>query len=341
MSNKYIVPMGILVAAILISVGGFLIFNPHTTTTPSEPDNECYIEETQNFIPDVKIQQGELKRNADLQLKIGNRYRYEYNIAYPLNLTSALVGGSNGTSGKTQNTVMKMSGSVDIVVDRKERYNKSDVYVLKYTSTMKFENMEELMMADKNGKAMTQQEMQQMNMFKEGINTSGETWINNDGKTVKTITKMFGMEMTIEGEKAEGGGTMGGVSPSMMIQPWMLALNENFEWTKNTTMDMSGFKSTSSETMDMSGFKSTSSERYKVVGVEEIDTKNGKKKCYKVEQESASSMDMSGKSGGTTNTKISARSILWIDYNNRILVKTEEWMENLKIGSVELVDEKI
>ncbi|PKP56513.1 MAG: hypothetical protein CVT89_06080 [Candidatus Altiarchaeales archaeon HGW-Altiarchaeales-2] len=234
-----------------------------------------------------------------------------------------------------------MSGSVDIVVDRKERYNKSDVYVLKYTSTMKFENMEELMMADKNGKAMTQQEMQQMNMFKEGINTSGETWINNDGKTVKTITKMFGMEMTIEGEKAEGGGTMGGVSPSMMIQPWMLALNENFEWTKNTTMDMSGFKSTSSETMDMSGFKSTSSERYKVVGVEEIDTKNGKKKCYKVEQESASSMDMSGKSGGTTNTKISARSILWIDYNNRILVKTEEWMENLKIGSVELVDEKI
>jgi len=334
MSNKYIVPIGVLIAAVLISVGGFLILNPHTTTTPSEPDNESYIEETQNFVPDVKIQQGELKRNADLQLRTGNKYRYEYNFAVPLNLTMSGGGidGNQTDKKNIPNVNMKMSGSMDIVVDRKERYNKSDTFVLKYVSTMKFENIEELMNVmganDKSSEKEEMQKIQMINMYKEGINTSGETWLNNDGKTVKMITKMLGMEITTEGEKTESSSMMGGSGANMMIQPWMLALNENFEWTKNTTRDMRGFKSTSSE-------------RYKVVGVEEIDTKNGKKKCYKVEQESASSMDMSGKSGGTTNTKISARSILWIDYNNRILVKAESWMENLKLGTIELVDEKI
>ncbi|OQX21000.1 MAG: hypothetical protein BWK75_04110 [Candidatus Altiarchaeales archaeon A3] len=334
MSNKYIVPIGVLIAAVLIIVGGFMVLNPHQPGSSgigdNINDNESYVEPTQNFIPDVKVQAGELKRNADLQLKIGNRYKYEYKFTFPLNLTMGFA-AEDANKSNIPNTNMKMSGSADIVVNRKERYNKSDVYVLKYTSIIKIENFEELMAADKKGKEVTQQEIQQMNMFKEGINTSGETWINNDGKTVKTITKMFGMEMTMEGEKAESGSMMGGVSPSMMIQPWMLALNENFEWRKETTTNMSGMSSKSTE-------------KYKVTGVGEIDTKVGKKKCYIVEQESASSMDMSdmsGKSGGTTNTKISAKSISWVGYNDRILVKTESWMENLKLGNIELVDEKI
>jgi len=138
------------------------------------------------------------------------------------------------------------------------------------------------------------------------------------------------MEITTEGEKAESGNMMGGINPSMMIQTWMLALNENFEWTKNTTINSTGFKSTSSA-------------RYKVIDIEEIDTKVGKKKCYKVEEESTSSsmMDMPEKSANSRNMKISEKSILWIDYNERILIKGESWIENLKIGEVELVDEKI
>ncbi len=91
--------------------------------------------------------------------------------------------------------------------------------------------------------------------------------------------------------------------------------------------------------MNMSGFESTSSERYKVVTVEEIDTKIGKKKCYKVEEESISSTSTEYKRVNSNN-KISGKTILWIDYNTRILVKAESWMENLKIGSIELVDEK-
>ncbi len=334
MSNKYIVPIGVLIAAVLIIVGGYVVLNPYqpgsSGTGDNINDNESYIEETQNFIPDIKIQQGELKRNADLQLKIGNKYRYEYNFAVPLNLTMA-VGGSNETDKDVPKVNIKMSGSMDVVVDRKERYNKSDVFVLKSTGVMKYENLDELMAAWTKGKERTQEEMQQemqsMNMLKEGINTSGETWLNNDGKTVKIITKVFGMEVTMEGEKAESSSMMSGFSTNMMIQPWMFALNENFEWTKNTTINTSGFESTSSE-------------RYKVVSVEEIDTKIGKKKCYKVEEESISSMIVNtGKS--PLNNKISEKMTLWIDYNNRILVKAESRMENLKIGSIELVDEKI
>ncbi len=334
MSNKYIVPIGVLIAAVLIIAGSYVVLNPYqqgsSGTRDNINDNESYIEEIQNFIPDIKIQQGELKRNADLQLKIGNKYRYEYNFAVPLNLMMAM-GGSNETDKEdVPNVNIKMSGSMDVVVDRKERYNKSDVFVLKSTGVIKYENLDELMAAGTKGKEMTQEEMQQemqsMNMLKEGINTSGEIWLNNDGKTVKMITKMFGMEITTEGEKAESGSMMGGFVANMMIQPWMFALNENFEWTKNTTTNMRDFESTSSE-------------RYKVVSVEEIDTKIGKKKCYKVKKESISSMSVNtGKS--LLNNKISEKTTLWIDYNNRILVKAESRMENLKIGSIELVDEK-
>jgi len=62
-----------------------------------------------------------------------------------------------------------------------------------------------------------------------------------------------------------------------------------------------------------------------------------------VEEESTSSrmMDMPEKSANSRNMKISEKSILWIDYNERILIKGESWIENLKIGEVELVDEKI
>jgi len=327
MSNRYVVPIGVLIAAILIIVGGYLIIS-HQEGSPSVKNNESYIEPTTSFVPNIKVQEGELKRNADLQLKIGNKYRYEYKIAFPLNLTMANKGESKEKS-ETSNKVMKMSGSIDIVVDRKERYNKSDVFVLKYTSTMKIENPEELMSEEEKQEKITDKEIQIMNMFKEGINMSGETWINKDGKTVKAITKMFGMEITTEGEKAESGNMMS-INPGMMIQPWMLALNENFEWTKNTSINTDGFKSVSSG-------------RYKVTDIEEIDTKVGKKKCYKVEEESTSSsmMDMPEKSANSRNMKISEKSILWIDYNERILIKAESWMENLKIGEVELVDEKI
>lgn len=332
-TNKYIVPIGILIAVIFIIAGGFLVLNPHHPDSPGTwddaDDNESYFEPTQNFIPDVKVQEGELKRNADLRLKTGNRYNYEYKFTIPLNL---MTGGGRTDNNQTDkkdvpDVNMKMSGSMDVVVDRKERYNKSDVFVLTWTSLMKYENLEELMMAEKKGNEMTQQEMQQMTMLKEGINTSGETWISNDGKPVKMVTKRFGMEITTEGEKAEGSSMMGGFGANMMIQPWMLALNENFEWTKNTTVNMSGVKSTSSE-------------RYKVVNVEETDTKAGRRKCYKVEKESLSSIDMSEKSKVAANTKISGKSVLWIDYNKRILVKAENWMENLKIGTIELANEK-
>ncbi len=334
MSNKYIVPIGVLIAAVLIIAGGYMVLNPYphgsSGTGNNINDNESYIEETQNFIPDIKIQQGELKRNADLQLKIGNKYRYEYNFAVPLNLTMAVGGSSETDKENVSNLNIKMSRSIDIVVDRKEMYNKSDVFVLKSTGVMKYENLDELIASETKGKEMTQEEMQpkmqSINMLKEGINTSGETWLNNDGKTVKTITNVFGMEITMEGEKAERSSMMGGFDANMIIQPWMFALNENFEWTKNTTMNMSGFKSTSSE-------------RYKVVTVEEIDTKIGKKKCYKVEEESISSTSTEYKRVNSNN-KISGKTILWIDYNTRILVKAESWMENLKIGSIELVDEK-
>lgn len=292
MSNKYIVPIGILIVAILVIGGGFLILNPYQPSPPSNTNGDNFIEPTSVFIPDIKIHAGELKKTTDLQLMVGDEYKYEYKFASPLNLT----GGDT-----------KMSGSTDITVDRKERYNKKDVFVLKYVSKVKYENLGE-----------------------EEINMSGAVTIDKDGRIIASISRSSDVQEISLGDNENDGGrpfssyvVAMDFKPDIIVQPWMLALSENFEWNKNMTM----------------AGKIASSERYRVIGVEEIDTKDGKKKCYKVEEESIIRADMLG-TEVATNNKISERATLWIDYNKRILVKAESWIENLKIGSIELVDEK-
>ncbi|MFN3527598.1 MAG: hypothetical protein ACK4YO_00665 [Candidatus Altarchaeaceae archaeon] len=344
MSNKYVVPIGILVAVILIIAGGYMMLNPLNTgskTTINLNGNESnYIQPTergfQQFTPNITATAEKLTKNADLKFKVGDMYKYNYNTVTPANGTDMSIRNVARSLNITlpRNTSInietKTTSIMEINVDRIERCNNSNCFVLRYLTIQKIENLDEIVasLATASGKKIGENEMKAIIQLEDGTKTSGEIWVNKDGEIVKTLQEMNGRVITIEGARSSFFG-FGGINfgPNAIIQPWMLALNENFEWKKESTIEMRNFTVNSTET-------------YKVIDIEEITTKAGKKNCYKVENTVATSRTFAAGQRNRGNSVYFTKTILWIDKEKRILIKAEVWIENLKIADIELVEEK-
>lgn len=95
---------------------------------------------------------------------------------------------------------------------------------------------------------------------------------------------------------------------------WMLSLNDNFKWRQeqNASYDQNQEQTYITE--------------YKVLGKEKINDQE----CFKVEARETFTMKE-----GEVNTN--SRNILWIDVNDRILVKLISYSENLKTREINLV----
>ncbi len=85
MSNKYIVPIGALIVAILIITGGFLLLNPHqpgsSGNAPEDHDNHLgeFIENSSAGAHALKITVSaeELQKNTKPSFKVGKKYKYK------------------------------------------------------------------------------------------------------------------------------------------------------------------------------------------------------------------------------------------------------------------------
>ncbi|PKP59521.1 MAG: hypothetical protein CVT88_05385 [Candidatus Altiarchaeales archaeon HGW-Altiarchaeales-1] len=84
MSNKIIVAIGILIAAVFIIVGGYLILNPSSQGEGNggvSNGDESYIEQTagtaHSSMPEYKVTEENLNQNANVPLTVGKKYEYK------------------------------------------------------------------------------------------------------------------------------------------------------------------------------------------------------------------------------------------------------------------------
>jgi len=339
MSNRYVVPIGVLVAAILIIAGGYLILNSNQQSSPSsENRNESYIEpsesEGHSFMPEINVTEEELKQNADVPFKVGKKYvyktrmqniyeevecnddksqeeyykrmakRYEENDTKSNITEPELPAGCERKNGTTTTIVI-----TEYNVEKIEKAEGKDCYVVSVKSKEDIEeikkNLREHMKdaSEKEIEEIAKQEQSTMEQQNTTFYFDKET-----GKMVKVVTKMGNMEMTFTKDMANVMVNLMGMAASYPVfSQWMLALDENFRWTQTMKMDEGGKKYEAEI-------------KYKVIGSEKINNRE----CFKVE---ITFEDKSSVPSGTNNIQ----TIIWVDKEKRILVKGETKMKGMRI----------
>jgi len=107
MSNKYIVPIGILIATILIIVGGYIILNPQNPSQTSESQGNIpqVIEQSsaEAHPPKITVSAAELQKNAKPSFKVGNKYKYKQTSQNTIQTINCITSGSStSTTGIMQ-----------------------------------------------------------------------------------------------------------------------------------------------------------------------------------------------------------------------------------------------
>jgi hypothetical protein len=115
---------------------------------------------------------------------------------------------------------------------------------------------------------------------------------------------------------------------SYWLKSWMFALEDNIKW-RESTEEFTPYQMESLQKEVGSKYEQEVKD-FSVEGREKI---NGRE-CFKVKEE----IKWCFKNGGC---KIAETKIYYIDVEKRIMVKFENWWENLNLGGVELTDQNI
>jgi len=227
--------------------------------------------------------------------KVGEKYTYK--IKTPVPFQSFY--NSNTKMGRSMEDYVYYN--VTFIVDKKERINKSDYYVLSTTGSG-----EVFVGYIYKGDKKSALRMTFIPPSKWYINTENGKIFNEDMEEIIPYTKIY--------------------------HPWMLKLSEGLKFTIKKEEKSTGNVECSSSggitKCNISKEESTggSEETYEVEGIEKI---NGKK-CFKIKGE----LKLCSNKG----CSILHTMIYWVDVEKRITVKYQEWYEGIITVEDELID---
>ncbi len=350
-----IVPVGALAALILIIGAGFYL-NPGN----GPPDNECdepaeneseYIEDSESeaFMPEMKVSAGDLTKNTRPQFEIGKKYNYKTTSSYEMEIMECAGDGGNRRSGTNMRIGLSSNDSnkslpagcvsrketqtnnqeMEITVEGIERIENRDCYAVSIKEKRDIEEQIENM--KKFTSDMTEEEIENFRQMMEQEMEQSRTinyYDKETGKCLQIKNVNSYQNMTVKGEKAEFQSLMSSQYSGSMFSEWMLALNDDFAWEQNFEMSSGGMYS-------MSG-----SINYRVVAQEKVNNRD----CFKVEIEGTTKSEMKGdmaeemaEMGEETTREDTINTVMWIDVNERILIKQQTKTGNLMTAETNLI----
>ncbi|PKP56517.1 MAG: hypothetical protein CVT89_06100 [Candidatus Altiarchaeales archaeon HGW-Altiarchaeales-2] len=335
MSNKYIVPIGVLIAGIFIIAGSYMILNPQnpSQTSGNNTKNTEFTESSsaEAHLPKITVSAGELQKNADISFEVGKKYKYKETSQEPTQtmvcrtpgggesvmIMSGRVVNENETNTSTvppgcvvKNEIKTLNTVIEYTIEKIERDDGQDCFVISQKNEMEIsEEQKENMTQDE---MMTQEMMQGHTIYYYYDKRTGKLvqvkQSSLDGSSITTIT-----------------GSMAEIfaSEKSLFSEWMLALKDDFIWEQkiNTSSDI---------------FEERNSITYVVKGREKVANRD----CFNVEI--TETMEGEGEDIMTKDIKTFERKTtrtMWIDVNARIIVKEIEKSGNLITSTFELVDE--
>ncbi|PIZ29878.1 MAG: hypothetical protein COY41_04965 [Candidatus Altarchaeum sp. CG_4_10_14_0_8_um_filter_32_851] len=202
--------------------------------------------------------------------------------------------------------------NVTFSVDKIERINKSDFYVLITEGSGKVI----MGYAYREGKASTLSTTP-IPTLKWYINTENGKKFNEE---MEEITDYYS--------------SISAMQLSKTYISWMLKLSDGLKWTikkEEKSTGLAGCESTPKgikcKLIDNKYRESVKEQSYEVEGIEKI---NGRK-CFKVNVREKSCKNEEG-------CKVLKRMIYWVDVEKRITVKYQQWYEGLLVVEIELID---
>jgi hypothetical protein len=307
MNNKLIISIGILTAAILLTLGVYTtIISPHEPIDDLQDNNTGgYIESSQSdaHLPKLTVDADKLERNAKPSFEVGKKYKYQTAIQEVVEKSYCTSGGCI-----TKNETITKNMPSEFAVEKMEKFSGKECYVVSRIIIVKISEEE------KASRRMNEEVVKSM---EESLNKN-KAYYYYDKETGECVQiKYFKGEIllaTFTKDRAEY------VDQAILFSDWMLALNDDFMWER--TAD------TSDQTTN--GVRHTTKEVYTVKGREKV---NGRE-CFKVEINSKT------EGYGKYTSKSEEVSVMWIDVKERIMVKSTTKYEGLSISETELINEQ-
>lgn len=306
MNHKLIILIGILIAAVLIIAGAYIIITPSHESIGNKQNNDAgeNIESSQSgaHLPKLTVDAENLEKNAKPSFEVGKKYKYQTTI-------QEVVEQSYCTGGAciTKNETITKNMPSEFAVEKIERVEGKDCYVVSRVRIMKISDEE------KAAKRMNEEMVKSM----EASFNSQRTYYYYDKETGKCIMQEYfdGRSIT----KTFTKNWAGNLDSAILFSDWMLALNNNFIWEQKSEISDESHGTTTQEVSE-----------YIVKGREKV---NGRE-CFKVE--------INKKTGETGKEKYKSEEVdtVWIDVNERIMVKTTVKYEGIKTSEIELTDEQ-
>jgi len=356
MLNKNIVPIGILIAAVFIIVGMFLILNPsHSGGGNIEiPNgNESYIEQTESTVssmPEYKVTEENLNLNANVPLKPGKKY--EYKTTTQMTFQTLMCNGQitrnlnqmspnqepNGNQNQGNLTEQLPEGCVYVnrtstqimdtefyVGEKTEKVENKDCYVVSISTKREISNEERNMTS-----RLSPQQQQRLQNLSQQQNTF-YYYDKETGKIMKVITKTGNTELTFTGDLANAMLNMGRTFTRNLMNATQINATRNRNMG-GMSLDIPVFSQWMlalnenfmwSQIVDeqTGGYKVEMT--YKVIGAEKINNMD----CFKVE------ITLS------ENNKINAKWIVWVSKEKRILVKMQRITGDIISAETNLISE--
>ncbi|ODS38390.1 MAG: hypothetical protein A7315_12420 [Candidatus Altiarchaeales archaeon WOR_SM1_79] len=349
MNNRLIVPIGVLIAAVLIIAGGYMIFNDSSKTSDDSgyEDDDDVVEYTarEAFMPEIKVKSDELTRNAPVPFKVGEKYKYRSTRQHTFTrydpddyeeTEEVIMDRETGEprmitrtrpkeDAKEINETRTDTAEIEFFVENMEKAEGRDCYAVSVKVREEISKEEKSEMR----KYMSEEEMAGEIREREELMEQQKILFYYDKDTGKTTQVKMDMgggeEMTFKDDFAEFIATaaLGEMTGGSMFSGWMLSLNENFRWKQEIEIAEkfgSGEKHSGKITME-----------YRVVDMEKTDGRE----CFKVEivgrmeeDEQESFPDESDKIEMT----------LWVDVDKRIMVKQQTKQGNFMTTETNLVE---
>lgn len=303
--RNFIIPVTIVGVILIVIIAGFIIFNPHSDRGDKQIHSGDAMDNTTQIIKEskkIEVQTTNIEPNTKPQFKVGDKFEYELTSNY----------GGLGAAGPHTN-------KITFTVNKIERINGTGAYVLEYAD------------------------------MKNGSGVIVDTYVDiNIGKIIGCTLKLVYPDGRVEEENMDNE-TIFNLN-QYLYADWMLALDDGLKWKVSITktekkridpeltdeqaeelireMGRTGKSYEEILNIPISTVKTTDDYEFKVEGIEKIKVGNKERDCFKVVR-----IQKEG------NKIVGDKLIMWIDAEKRILVKREDWVENLRLMEINLVSE--
>ncbi|CEG11862.1 exported hypothetical protein [groundwater metagenome] len=359
MANKNMVLVGILISAVFIIVGVYLILNPLSQGggnggAPGGNDSS-YIEQTasttHSVMPEYKVTEEDLNQNANVPLTVGKKYEYKTTQQMTMQMLmcngqpargGGKGGGGPGNENQNQvNSTTELPAGCEYVnrtstqitdtvfyVEKIEKVENKDCYKVS-TSTTREISAEERNMTSR---LSAQQQQRFQNMRQNQQQNTTYYYDKETGKITEVIIKTGITELTFTGDLANAMLNMGRTFTRNLMNATQINATRNRNMGGGTSLDVPVFSQWMlalnenfmwSQVVDeqTGGYKVEMT--YKVTCVEKINNRD----IFKVEITLLE------------NNKINTKWIVWIDKEKRILVKMQRITRGITGAETNLVSE--